>query len=361
MIVARRSFAALPLLSLAAGPPAHAGAGRIEAAARGVLEGRATGAVLVARRGRVLWAGGVGDPQGRVPAPRRETVFDVLSIGKTFTSLALLRLADAGAIDLHKPIKAYLPELAEPLADIRIRQAMNNDTGLPDYLSGDDFTPRTAAEALAEIQTIKPTRKGGSGYHYANVNFQLLGLMLERAAGKPYRQIIREQVFEPAGLIATGFFSEPRWRGADVASGWVDGRATGGPASWPSNWSLLGAAGIASTVDDLYRLNRAFMAGGALSSLGRARLLLSGAPTYGRGPYIDADTIDISYGAGLYHWLDRQGRHVAFHGGDGDFGFNAVMLWRQEDDVFVCAILNSRNSDREVKRDQLVEALLGAA
>ncbi|WP_116089932.1 serine hydrolase domain-containing protein [Sphingomonas crusticola] len=357
--LSRRAFAVLPLIAALAGR-AKAAPSATGDAVRAALSGKATGAALVAKGGRILWRGAVADEAGAIATPAPDAVFDVLSIGKTFTAITALRLAETGALDLDKPIRHYLPELGQPLADIKIRHALNNDTGLPDYLEGGDLDPRTNIQAFAEIATMVPSRKGGSGFHYSNVNFQLLALLIERVSGQSFQAVVRRLIFEPARLRNTNFFGMGGFGTAAVANGYIDGKAIGFPSRWPNTWSLLGAAGIGSTVDDLYRLNRYFLAGPGLQPVTRARLLLSGAPTYGRGPYVGPDNIDISYGAGLFHWLDRKGRHVAFHGGDGDFGYNAVMFWRQEDDVFVAVLMNSRNSATPLDRGAMMGTILAA-
>jgi CubicO group peptidase (beta-lactamase class C family) len=304
------------------------------------LTGVVSGTVLVAQKGRVLWAGGIGNPAAGAPAPRRESVFDTLSIGKTFTAIALQKLASQGKVQLSAPIRRYLPELPTDFEDITLQHAMDNNSGWGVLLDGGDFDPRSPVDLIRDLAATKRERKAGTGYAYSNIGFQALGLVVMRAAGMPFETAMRRLVFEPAHLPSTGFFSEPRWRKTDVVQGYVDGKRVGSPTTWPNTWSLLGAAGIASTADDLYRLNRTFLAGEGLGPAGRARMLAEGAHSRG-GPYKDADTLGINYGSGLYHWHDRKGRHVHFHGGAGDFGFSDMMWWRQEDDLFIVGLFNS--------------------
>lgn len=352
--------AAVASLSLIAATPTLAAGPRRPAVAEAsdaYLTGRSGGSLFVARGGRVLWSGAVGSAPG-APTPPADAAYDGLSIGKTFTALAVLALADAGKLDIERRVRAYLPELPENMADIRVRHLLNNDTGLPDYLAGDDMTPKTATAAMAEIVAMKPDRKAGTGWRYSNVNFILLGLLVERIAGQPFEAAMRRLVLAPAGLSRTDVFGSPRWAGAAVAEGYVDGKAAGSPRTWPNTWNLLGSGGLATTPAELYRLNRTFMAGRRLSPLMRAVLLNAGTPTYGRSSYLNDDTLDISYGAGLFHWIDRKGRHVHYHGGDGDYGFAAVMYWRQEDDLFLALMTNSQVEGREVDRSVLMTRML---
>lgn len=334
----------------------------IQAAVEAAIGGEATGTVLVARGGRILHADGLGDPTNGVPKPSRGSVYDVASIGKTMTAIALQRLAEQGKVDLQAPIRRYIPELPEALEDITVQHALDNNSGWTSYLDGEDFTPRTAEQLPAGLAKVERKGKAGSGYSYSNAGFAALGLVVQRASGKPFEEALRELVFRPARMNSTGFFSEPRWRKADVAQGYVKGKPTGSAATFPHTWSLLGAAGVATTVDDLYRANRTFLAGSALGA-GRARMLAPGATTRkpnGRqsGPYLTPDTLNVSYGSGLFHWTDRQGRKVHFHGGDGDWGFHAFMWWREDDDLAVIALFNSKSEGFE--RGAFIDAVTAA-
>ena len=355
----RRTFACLSLASFvpsraeATSPTSQA----IERAAEASLGSQAAGIALAALGGEVLWSGPVGRPPER-QAARRSTVFDALSIGKFFTSVALMRLVDLGRLDLNAAIKTYLPELPASFDGLKVRHALNNDTGLPVYLEGDDLLPRTAEQALAEIAAAAPDRGPGTGYRYSNVSYQLLGLMIERITGSSYEEAVRALVLDPVGLSSTDVFSSPRWRSADVASGWIDRDNRGSPARWPNTWSLLGAAGWATTIDDLFRLNRAVTAGPFLSPLTRQRMFTGGAPTYGRRPIGGSGMYEITYGCGMFHWLDGQGRRVHFSGGAGDFGFHAMTLWRENDDVYVAAMLNTQRSGVEIDRAAFFDAIL---
>ena len=116
--------------------------------------GKATGLVLVARHGRVIYSRAVGSARyPQIATPTRNTAFDLASISKTFTAVAVLRLVDQGRLDLNAPMKRYLPEL--PDDDITLHHALSHDTGWPQYLTGDDRTFKTSAGVMREIASIK--------------------------------------------------------------------------------------------------------------------------------------------------------------------------------------------------------------
>jgi CubicO group peptidase (beta-lactamase class C family) len=328
-----------PACKAAAAPHSSA---PFERAAAESVEGKATGAILVASHGRIVWIGSVGDPAKGIPAPSPDAAFDTLSLGKTFTAIAVQRLTTMGKIDLKASIRRYIPELPRSLEAVTVQSCLDNASGWGPYVNDKgDFDPESTAQLVKDLATAE--RIGPIGhYAYSNTGFQALGLVVQRVTGRPFKQAMRELVFKPAKLTSTDFLGSPLFRHRPLAVGWKDGKWTGSARTWPSTWSLMGAAGIASTVRDLYRLNRTFIAGNGLGAAGRSRMLADGASTGRATPAIREKGItDITYGSGLYHWRDAQGRRVHFHGGDGDYGFNAAMFWREDDDLFIVGLFNS--------------------
>jgi CubicO group peptidase (beta-lactamase class C family) len=323
--------------------------------------GKATGVVLVARQGEVLWVGTFSNPAySEIPSPTRDTAFDLASMSKTFTAVAVLRLAERGQVDLDAPLRRYLPELPASTADITLRHALAHDTGWPQYLSGDDQTMKTAEEVLLEIAAIQREREAGSGYRYSDVGFVASALVVERVTGQDFRDAMTQLVFTPASLRSTGFYGAKEHASQTVASGFVSGAATGSPQTLQYTWNLAGTGQVVATADDLLRFNRALVEGGLLGPEARDLLFSAGVDTGGRKPFRSADILSPTYGMGLYHWTDRAGRHVHYHGGANDFGFNSNMLWREDDDVFVAALFNSGSIEETFDRSAFMEAVLAS-
>lgn len=329
----------------------------IEPALARAVSGRATGVVLAARQGR----GSVAVVQGPGDRFGAETVFDLLSIAKFITAVTALALEERGRFDLNAPLTRYLPELPDGFADVTAREALAHQAGFPaNFDIGDDLTVRTAEQALAEIIALPRSDKGE--YRYSNIGPGLVALAIERSERRKFQSMVRGLVFTPAGMRDTWFFGERGLTMADVAVGRIEGREMGTPAQWPQTWTMFGAAGIAGTIGDLWRLNRALVSGRLLGREALARLWAPGASTGGRGPYLHDGLSNTTYGSGLYHWTDGRGRQVHFHGGDGDFGFHSLMFYRADDDVFVAGLFNSREDGFE--RGALISAAadaLGAA
>ena len=108
-----------------------------------------------------------------------ETLFEIGSIGKTFTAMATLQLVDEGRIDLHAPVARYLPWFAVPQpaghAPITVAHLLSHTSGI---VAGIDGTP----EAAFQVWSLRdlPTRSApGERFHYSNVGYKALGLVLE--------------------------------------------------------------------------------------------------------------------------------------------------------------------------------------
>ncbi|MHB8337404.1 MAG: serine hydrolase domain-containing protein [Ignavibacteriaceae bacterium] len=140
--------------------------------------------------------------------------FRIGSITKTFTSEAVLILADEGRIDLNKSISSYLPDLKIPSGDkITIRMLGNMTSGLFDYTSDMNFwnlltnsngqaifTP----EKLLDIAFTHPIQfEPGTKYNYCNTNYILLGLLIKKVTGKEVIDVFNEKMFQPLGMKNT--------------------------------------------------------------------------------------------------------------------------------------------------------------
>ena len=132
-----------------------------------------------------------------------ETLFEIGSIGKTFTAVTTLQLVDEGRIDLHAPVARYLPWFAVPQpaghAPITVAHLLSHTSGI---VAGIDGT----AEAAFQVWSLRelPTRSApGERFHYSNVGYKALGLVLEAVEGRPYREIIRDRVLVPLEMSAT--------------------------------------------------------------------------------------------------------------------------------------------------------------
>jgi len=132
-----------------------------------------------------------------------ETLFEIGSIGKTFTAVAMLQLVDEGRIDLEAAVDRYLPWFAVPQPagqrTITIGQLLSHTAGI---VAGVDGTPEAAFQvwSLRDLPTFSAP---GERFHYSNVGYKALGLVLEAVDGQPYREVVRARVLDPLDMSAT--------------------------------------------------------------------------------------------------------------------------------------------------------------
>jgi CubicO group peptidase (beta-lactamase class C family) len=122
-----------------------------------------------------------------------DRLFQIGSISKSFLALAILSLADAGAVDLEAPIARYLPDAALPEAPITVAEVLSHSSGLP---ADADMFPRVPE---GRLWTGYPA---GSRFSYSNTGFNLLGALVEHVTGRRYQDVILERVRAPLGLAA---------------------------------------------------------------------------------------------------------------------------------------------------------------
>ncbi len=203
-------------------------------------------------------ARGVADVDAKVVATP-ETVYRVASITKTFTTTAILALRDQGALRLEDAVARHLTELGEatyPTRDatpVTIAQILTHAGGLPRsgaYAALD--RPSTEAD-LADAMRAPLDLDPGVAYRYSNLGFGLLGLLVARKTGTPYRAWVTEHLLEPLGMRSSGF-DAAALPSARLAVGYVrdaTGKLTRRPMT--ANGVGEGAGGLFSTSGDMAR------------------------------------------------------------------------------------------------------------
>lgn len=143
---------------------------------------------------------GYADLKRRRPVDE-STLFQIGSISKTFTALMLLALAEEGKVDLEAPVKQTLPwfSVRSDYAGITARHLLTHTAGIPANRDDLPSTPYMAL-ALREQETAWPP---GTRFHYSNVGYQVLSVLLETAAGRPIEAIEQRRIFDPLGMAST--------------------------------------------------------------------------------------------------------------------------------------------------------------
>jgi D-alanyl-D-alanine carboxypeptidase len=141
------------------------------------------------------------------------TRFNLASMGKMFTAVAIGQLVDAGKIQLDDPAGKYVSGLTPEASVVTVRQLLTHSSGLGDFFKPENMDimlkARTASDLLPLIASAKPSFPPGSKFGYSNSGFVLLGILIERVSGQPYADYLRDHVFVPAGMHDTGLSPQP--------------------------------------------------------------------------------------------------------------------------------------------------------
>jgi CubicO group peptidase (beta-lactamase class C family) len=198
-----------------------------------------------------------------------ETLFQIGSITKTVTATVVMRLVEAGTLDLDTPIRTYLPDLT--LADaaiaerVTLRHLLTHTAGWEgdgvltlNTGRGDDALARLVAR-LSESAQLTPL---GELWSYNNAGFVLAGRVVEAVAGKPYETVTNELVLAPLGMTHAYFFPEEVMLHSFAVGHSVVGERAEVARPWPIPRGSNAAGGITTSVGDLLRYARFAMGDG---------------------------------------------------------------------------------------------------
>ena len=247
----------------------------------GIKRGIYPGAVVVVgRRGSVLYSQGYGhqtwDPKSPVPTPD-STIWDLASLTKvTATTPSVMRLVEQGRVDLDRPVATYLPRFTGGRkGEVTVRMLLDHTSGLRSYVQFFRLAPtRDSAIALLYAEPLR--RPPGKSAEYSDLNFLLLGLLVERVAGEPLDRFATREVFIRPECCARCLLLPRSLYESVVPTGVWHGHPSRGVVNDQNAvrfGEVAGHAGLFSTGTDLARYARLWLSEGAL---GDRRVLETG-------------------------------------------------------------------------------------
>ncbi len=219
-----------------------------------------SGVLLVVKNGKVLLEKGYGFADcGRTRKVTPDMVFDIGSLTKPITRVAVLKLQAQGKLKLDDPISRHLDGVPEDKAGITIMHLMRHTSGLKDVFGDDeDYVTKDwlVRSALGSKLLFEPGKPGDIEDPYSNAGYALLGAIIEKLSGKSYEAYVNENVLKPAGLTQTGYF-HPKWKKEQVVCGFRDEKPWGSVRDFygkkEPSWNLIAAGGMLSTAAELNR------------------------------------------------------------------------------------------------------------
>jgi CubicO group peptidase (beta-lactamase class C family) len=284
-------FAAAPAAAQQLTPAERA---RIDSTARAVLAatGAPSASVAVVRGGQLVYEQAYGEGRSGTPATPAMR-YAIGSVSKQFTAAAILLLAEAGKLSLDDKVSRWFPRLTRA-GEVSLRQLLSMTSGYQDYWPQDYVFTDMLKPATAEAITTRWAGQAldfdpGTAWQYSNTNYVIAAAIVERVAGKPLVEFLRERIFGRLGMTTVADFDAGPLSASDAAPLL---RHAGGPlreAPKEARGWLFGAGQLAMTARDLTAWNVALMNQAILSPASSraqqtATLLVNGTATgYGLG------------------------------------------------------------------------------
>ncbi|GAA3557164.1 serine hydrolase domain-containing protein [Amycolatopsis ultiminotia] len=250
----------------ASGHPHFSGAVGLLAHDGVVVDRYAVGGAL-----RYADANGTELPPGQQVPMRDDTIFDLASISKLFTSITALQLVDEGKLDVNSPVVRYLPDFGvHGKQDVTIEQLLTHTSGFdadptPSLWEGYPDIPSRRKAVLDSPLKNAP----GSTYLYSDLNMLTLGFVVEKLTGQPLDQVVHDRITTPLGMADTGYNPPASKLGRVAATEYESDPPRGlvrGQVHDENAWSLggvAGHAGVFSTASDLAVLCQTILNGGS--------------------------------------------------------------------------------------------------
>lgn len=312
--------------------------------------------VAVVREGEPLLAKGYGiaNLEHSVPATEK-TVYEIASIGKTFTAFVVMLLIEEGLIELDRAIANYLDNFPPAWHSVTIRHILSHQSGLPSYTDVDNYwqdifqSNLSQAEIIALVKDLPLKFLPGEYISYDNTGYYLLGMMLEQITKQPYADLIQDRLFKPLGMNSTRM-NNPKEIVPNRASGYrlPNDKLINKPYYSPS--VTYSAGGQLSSIEDLIKYERELY---RPTLVEQSTLNLMWTPNF---PLHNDNWRKQGYVAGLGWWvINYDNRQVVSHNGS-ILGF-AGNITRYIDDGITVILLC--NLDKIARPDVIAKEIAG--
>jgi CubicO group peptidase (beta-lactamase class C family) len=269
-----------------------------------------SGSVLIVKNDKVLLRSGYGLANREWNMPNGPGVkYRIGSISKQFTAFSILKLAEEGKLRLDDKLSKYIPEF--PKGDsVTIGMLLTHTSGiadmvhLPEFADNIDRLPWSKDSIIHFIEKKGYYFSPGARFDYCNTGYFLLAYIVEKASGETFRHYLRTQILDPLGLHDTGVNADD-----SVVSRMAQGyQMTDNSLLYcdfiDKSW-LFGSGQVYSTIDDLYKWEKAYTSNAVLSEAYRKMIFSTGVnhPSYGFGIGIDTFMNHVHY----WHTGDESG------------------------------------------------------
>jgi CubicO group peptidase (beta-lactamase class C family) len=307
---------------------------------------------VAVKHGDFTWSRGFGlaDIDNNVRATEQSS-YRMASVTKPMTSVAILKLADEGKIDLDAEVQTYVPYFPKKAKPVTVRQLLSHMGGISHYKNyekeGRIKDPKTTRESIAIFEDFDLIAEPGTAYNYSSYGYNLLGAVVEGASGKPYAEYLAENIWKPLGMTSTRM-DDPRALIPHRVTGYVLERGQIKRSEYVDVSSRFGGGGTRSTVVDMVRFLEGLAAGKILKTATRDQ-------AWTMAQTRDRHYVHYGYGFGLY---SRNGRYVVAHGGSQQ-ETRTSMSYFADAKLYIALASNFENAELGRFEDKIIEVLLG--
>jgi CubicO group peptidase (beta-lactamase class C family) len=297
-------------------------------------------AVMIIKDGEILFekSYGLADVEKKIQVTRT-TNFRLASVTKQYTAMSILILIDRGNLKLETTLKEIFPGFPEYGSSITIKNLLQHTSGLIDYedLISDTVTLQLKDKDVLELimKTDSTYFQPGSQHKYCNTGYALLALAVEKISGKPFRDFLKDNIFQPLGMDNTIAFEQDINAVKNRAYGYSIINNTVEFTDQSITSAVLGDGGIYSSLNDLYKWDQALYT----EKLIDKKYLTE---SWSRGTTTQEVEFPYGYGWRLEKYQDTE---VLYHTGSTR-GFRNI-IYRMPEKKFTIVILTNRDAGSE--------------
>ena len=301
-----------------------------------------SGAILVSKEGKLIINKGYGlaNKDNKI-LNNPNTIFDIGSNTKQFTSTAILKLEEQNKLKVTDSLSKFFKNLPIEKQSITIHQLLTHSAGFSESI-GRDFTEISQKEFFEKLFSSKLLSEPGEKYSYSNTGYSVLGRIIELASGQRYEAFLNEHLFTPAGMKQTGYLL-PKWDTKQMSRGYnrnvikTESTITRYQETGDVNWHLKGNGGINSTQNDMLLWYKALKTNIILTAESFKKLTTA---------YVLSPKGTYSYG---YGWIVENSKAntsiISHNGSNGTFTHS--LIWYPEEDIYIAYATNANSAKVE--------------
>lgn len=319
-------------------------------------------AVVMVADGEIVYSKGYGfaDAEGTQPVDIN-TVFQLASVSKNMTAMAVTQLAERGQLSLDDRVTTYIPWFAskdkENSDKITIKHLLQHTSGIPTRAYGlqiKDSTPDQLEEQVKRLSKTNLTAQPGVRHQYSNMNYWTLALIVEKVSGMKFSDYMEQNIFGPLGMERSGYYN--KFAGSEhVAMGHRMEKGKHVPFDYTVPGTTIAAGGVYSTATDMGKYVALLLNGG---TYGGVRILSSESI---EAMFTDVARLNpqIGYGYGFYNMsMGDDDGYLIHHGGDNP-NFTAHMYLSPIDHFGFAIMANTQHAATHGIATNLIRILFG--